>query len=233
MSELDDYRREREMERLMAAPGRLPHVVTARVVEREEEPVVMDERPHAEPRPASFGSTSFGKAPSLDALDDEEFELFVADEAKGKIPYQSAQLLRAPGIAARWYATVGKLMAEVNSQLAERAQHAAAFRAEHEDARGFETNYRRWRAGALRFRRALESRRLEAAPTAKRQKKDEHLERVTSERRQYRQALLRLYDFFGEEEPFVYSFWPKRDEMRGELEDLLWPQGKPGGDENL
>jgi hypothetical protein len=165
---------------------------------------------------------------TLAELDDEAFHILVGEEASGAASPNDAMLLRAPANAERWYVVLGQHLNDINIQLARRKakyeeQQAGRF---GQDMRKLHTSkYQEWRRKALSFKRALELRRAECAREAAEQKRLRHEQLSTEERHRYLRKLQEVLDFLSDDTIFVYSAWPRRDELKESIERTIQKEG--------
>lgn len=100
---------------------------------------------------------------TLDELVNQEEEAFrsiVDDEVRGHLDPETAALLRDPKVVDRWFLALIVMKKSVESQMAAKRDDLARFAGSHQE----ETErlaFRKWRAGALRFRNGVEDRILE------------------------------------------------------------------------
>ena len=212
-NELRNYLTEREMERLMAPPRRDRDLTKPKP---RRQSVSRQSQPAQHKVPALSGKTKPVPKPlprDPSAMSFSNFLLFTADEAKGEVDTEEAKLLRQPAVGERWYRALGLLLAHVNSELSVKGggQHRS------------EQEYRRWREAAIGYKTTLEQRRAEASEFAKATKQARHESLMERQAKAYRQMLIQVSRWLEGEEAFVYRYWPERDELKNQIDDLLWP----------
>ena len=180
--ELREYLTEKEMQKLMRAPN--PRIDLTKPNPRRDTTKTGQLLAVA----VQAKSHEYEPLDSLGNLTDEEFMAFVFDEALDRVTSQEAALLRAPEMAERWHWCLGQLMVRVNDRLSEMASRQSSVGRE----------YHRWRSAALQHKAALQERRVEAAPEAKRMKKKryeaEQAEWSRVRVREFKQAIREVLD---------------------------------------
>ncbi len=168
------------------------------------------------------------------SLNREDFRRLVADEARGQAPSEFAAFVRTTENLQRWSDALHELNKELETQFMERKADAqvfqnACFRAGSDGKQEwfeYKAQYDQWRAGARRFHASVQAKIKENKSLMKDSRAAGEGERYASERVLYRKMLNRTLAFLGEEEAITYRFWPARDELREEIEAVLYPFGR-------
>lgn len=168
------------------------------------------------------------------SLDHADFRALVAQDARGQATPEAAAFLRSEKGLQRWSDTLRELKKELEAQFGQRAADAQGFQnqcfaAGQEGKREwfeYKAQYDQWRAGARRFHASVQAKIKENKSLMKDSRAAGEGERYASERVLYRKMLNRTLAFLGEEEAITYRFWPARDELREEIEAVLYPFGR-------